>query len=302
MRGIDWEAKKASGMKNKLLVLGITGMLGQTLFRVLGKYDQFEVIGTARDMPRLKPSVAAEGRVITGVTVENFDTIVSAVADTQPDVLINCIGVIKQLSTASDPLKVIPINALFPHRLAELCRATRTRLIHFSTDCVFSGKRGSYTEKDVPDATDLYGQTKFLGEVSAPHALTIRTSIIGHELNSAVSLIDWFLSQPGPVKGYASAIYSGLPTAEMARILAEFVFPNPALNGVYHVSSRPISKLELLRFVAEQYGKTTEIIPDSTFVIDRSLDSTRFIKATGYQVPHWNELVKSMHRDYLSAV
>ena len=277
-------------------------MLGQTLYRELGAREELTVFGTSRN-PRVKdvdgddPSRAS---LFHGVTAENFDSLVSAVASAEPDVLINCIGLIKQFRLASDPLAAIPINALLPHRLAELCRATRTRLIHFSTDCVFSGNKGNYKEDDVPDAADLYGRTKLIGEVAGQHALTIRTSFIGHELQSSVSLIDWFLSQSGPVKGYASAIYSGLPTVEMARILAEFVIPNSGLNGLYHVSSRPISKLDLLKLVARQYGKTIEIIPDSGVKIDRSLDSTRFTSATGYNAPSWDELVASMHRDYMS--
>jgi dTDP-4-dehydrorhamnose reductase len=291
-------------MTKRVLILGISGMLGQTLFRILSERPELEVTGTIRGArpDNRENQDRRTGRIIGGVTAENLDTVTSAIAETGADVLINCIGVIKQVSAASEPLAVIPINALLPHRLAELCRAARTRLIHFSTDCVFSGNRGNYIESDVPDATDLYGRTKLIGEVTQPHTLTIRTSIIGHELQSSVSLIDWFLSQNGPVKGYSAAIYSGFPTVEMARILAQIVIPNSALNGLYHVSSKPISKLELLKLVARQYRKTIEIVPDNEVKIDRSLNSTRFTAVTGYVAPSWNELIAQMHRDYMISV
>lgn len=186
-------------------------MLGSTLFRELGRKAGFKVFGTCRKGSILNTGFkqARAGKIISDVTIENFDSIVTAVASSKPDVLINCIGLIKQLEAASNPLYAIPINTLLPHRLSLLCEAVGARLIHFSTDCVFSGRKGSYTEEDIPDADDLYGRSKLLGEVTSPHAMTLRTSIIGHEFRSPVSLIDWFLSQPGPVKGFSSAIYTG---------------------------------------------------------------------------------------------
>jgi dTDP-4-dehydrorhamnose reductase len=235
--------------------------------------------------------------VSCGVDVENMDSLITLFGSVRPDVVINCIGLVKQLADANDPLAAIPINALLPHRLARLCSVTGARLIHMSTDCIFSGAKGMYTETDVSDAKDLYGLSKYLGEVDYPNALTLRTSIIGHELNSAHSLVGWFLAQQSSVRGYRRAIFSGLPTVELARVIRDYVIPNKELHGVYNVSSEPINKFELLRLIAMAYGKTIDIIPDDLFVLDRSLDSTRFRAATGYQPQPWSDLVRCM-RDF----
>jgi len=288
-------------MNIRVLILGITGMLGYTLYRYLGNREEFEVFGTCRNSNFGKRNLSQNEKdnIISDVTAENLDSIIRAVAKSKPTIIINCIGLIKQLASAKNPLLAISINALLPHRIVALCKAVNIRLIHFSTDCVFSGSKGNYNEDDTPDAVDLYGRTKLLGEIIGPNVLTIRTSIIGHELSSAISLIDWFLSQTGPVHGYATAIYSGFPTIEMARILADFIIPNNSLNGLYHVASEPISKLDLLRLVAKHYGKIIDIIPDYNVTIDRSLDSTRFSTTTGYTAPGWDQLVASMYSDYI---
>jgi dTDP-4-dehydrorhamnose reductase len=288
-------------MRNKrLLVLGATGMLGHTLFEQLSGLNDFDVHATARStegLPGVFPPRLVE-RIKRGVDADNFDSVIRAVADLRPNVVINCIGIIKQSAAAKDPLTTIAINSLFPHKLANLCGAAGARLIHISTDCVFSGDKGNYTESDVSDAIDLYGRTKFLGEIDGPHCLTLRTSIIGHELKSCYSLIDWFLSQEGKVRGFTRAIYTGFPTVEMARIIADYAIPNSDLNGLYHVSSEPISKYDLLKLVAEQYGKWIELVPYEGFQCDRSLDSSRFRRITGYTPPSWPEMIKEMRLDY----
>jgi dTDP-4-dehydrorhamnose reductase len=215
-------------------------------------------------------------------------------AKVKPHVVINCIGLIKQLAEADDPLSAIPINALLPHRLARLCDVAGARLVHMSTDCVFAGTKGMYTEADMSDAKDLYGRSKYLGEVDYPHAITLRTSIIGHELSGAHSLVGWFLAQQGSVRGFRRAIFSGLPTVELARVIRDHVIPHPELRGLYHVSAEPINKFDLLTLVARAYGKTIDITPDDKLAIDRSLDSSRFRQATGYQPEPWPELVRRM--------
>lgn len=285
--------------KNKntrVLVLGVSGMLGNAVFRVFAQSDGYSVMGSARSagvLPLL-PSELRE-QVVCGVDVENTDSLMRLFALARPNVVINCIGLVKQLAEADDPLAAIPINALLPHRVARLCDVAGARLIHMSTDCVFAGTRGMYREQDASDANDLYGRSKYLGEVDYPHAVTLRTSIIGHELNSVHGLVGWFLAQQGPVKGYARAIFSGLPTVELARVMRDFVIPNADLRGLYHVSAEPINKFELLKLVAQAYGKEIAIAPDDTLVIDRSLDSSRFREVTGYQPAAWPELVRRMH-------
>lgn len=281
--------------KTRVLVLGVSGMLGNAVFRVFAQSDGYSVMGSARSagVLRLLPSELRE-QVVCGVDIENTDSLMRLFTLARPDVVINCVGLIKQLAEAEDPLAAIPINALLPHRVARLCDVAGARLIHMSTDCVFSGSRGMYREQDVSDAKDLYGRSKYLGEVDYPHAVTLRTSIIGHELSSAHGLVGWFLAQQGPVKGYARAIFSGLPTVELARVMRDFVVPNPELRGLYHVSAEPINKFELLKLVAQAYGKSIKITPDEKLEIDRSLDSSRFREITGYQPPAWPELVRRM--------
>lgn len=282
--------------KTKVLVLGVSGMLGNTVLRFFANSEGYSVVGSARST-RVLGILPHELRelVICGVDVENADVLMRLFACARPDVVINCIGLVKQLVEANDPLAAIPINTLLPHRLARLCELTEARLIHISTDCVFSGKRGIYREDDVSDAQDLYGQSKYLGELDFQHTVTLRTSIIGHELSNAHGLIGWFLAQSGTIKGYSRAIFSGLPTVELARVIRDFVLPNPELRGVYHVSTEPINKFELLKLVAQVYGKRIEIIPDEKIVNDRSLDSSLFRKLTGYLPPPWPELVSRMH-------
>lgn len=227
----------------------------------------------------------------------DHDTLTSVMARVKPDVVINCVGLIKQLAHAKDPLTALPINAMLPHRLASLCELAGSRLIHVSTDCVFSGRKGLYQESDLSDAEDLYGKSKYIGELhEKAQAITLRTSIIGHEPGSNHALVDWFLSQQNSVRGFTKAIFSGLPTVELARVMKDFVIPHPKLNGLYHVAAEPIDKFRLLSLVAAQYGKSIEIRPDDGLVIDRSLDGARFREATGYVAPDWPELVRRMHQ------
>jgi dTDP-4-dehydrorhamnose reductase len=291
-------------MRKKVLILGVTGMLGHTLFKHLSSKATLDVHATARTSDGFDlwfaPDIVKKIRV--DVDADNFDSVIRAFASVQPDLVINCIGLIKHQSIANDPLYAITINAQLPHRLSLVCRTAGARLIHISTDCVFNGRKGQYTEADPSDAIDLYGRSKFLGEVAyPPHCITLRTSIIGHELKGKLGLIEWFLSQEGTVRGFTKAIYSGLPTLELARIIADYVIPGDHLTGVYHVSSDPISKYDLLKLVAERYQKQIDIEPYDDFFMERSLDSTVFRRLTGYQPPPWPELTDLMYKDYISS-
>lgn len=279
-----------------ILVLGVSGMLGNAMFRVLSAAPGLHVHGTARgSSARQQFLPQLSERVLVGVDVENYDSLVRAFGVTNPDVVINCIGLVKQLADSNDPLLAVPINTLLPHRLAALCKATGARLVHVSTDCVFSGSKGNYTEADFPDAHDLYGRSKLLGEVDYPHAITLRTSIIGHELNGQRSLLGWFLAQEKPVSGFTRAIFSGLPTIELAQVVRDVVLTHPELHGLFHVAAAPINKYELLRLIAQAYQKEIDIMPDDSLVIDRSLNSERFRQLTGYVAPPWRQLVEQMH-------
>jgi dTDP-4-dehydrorhamnose reductase len=272
-------------------------MLGSAVYRFFQGSPGYDVYGTVRSAghaAQLPQSVSAH--IMPGVDVENHDNLVALFGRVKPDYIVNCIGLVKQLAAADDVLTAVPINSVLPHRLAALSELVGARLVHMSTDCVFSGSRGMYLEADAADAGDVYGRSKLLGELHYPHTVTLRTSIIGHELNGARSLVNWFLSQEGKVSGYTKAIFSGLPTVEIARVIRDYVLPNPDLRGLFHVSADPISKFDLLRLISAAYGKAIEIQPDERVAIDRSLDSTAFKRATGFRPEPWPELVRRMHQ------
>lgn len=279
-----------------VLVLGASGMLGNAVIRTLVDGSGLDVYGSVR-------SAAAKGffpasistRLQIGCDVEKHDDLVKLFRETKPDVVINCVGLIKQVAPVDHTMQAITINSLLPHRLAALCEAASARFIHVSTDCVFSGIKGGYVETDASDAEDVYGKSKFLGEVRYPHTLTLRTSIIGHELQSAHGLIEWFLTQKERCNGYRKAIFSGLPTVALAQFIRDVVIPRPELSGLYHLAAQPISKYDLLTLVADVYGKKIEILPDDHLVIDRSLNADKLRNDTGYIAPDWRTLVQLMH-------
>ncbi len=288
-------------MKKKILILGGTGMLGHVLLKYLFENSDYDVYATSRNISELPGYFPRElaGRFLQeNVQADNFDTVLGAMVAVKPDTVINCIGITKQLPIASNPLPIITLNSQFPHRLSQACNVANARMIHMSTDCVFDGRKGMYTEDDIPTPEDLYGRTKFLGEVNSPGCLTFRKSLIGHELRGKLGLVEWFLAQSGSVRGFKKAIYSGFSTIEFARIIRDYVLPDEQLYGIYHASSEPISKFDLLHLVAEKYGKAIEIEPYAALALDRSLISDRFRNRTGYVPPSWPEMIDAMYKDY----
>ena len=288
--------------KERVLILGITGMLGHTLFKEMNKNADFEVFGTTRNKSDLGNYFTDEelNKIRGNVDADNFETVIRAIASVQPTIIINCIGIIKQLPISRDPLTAITVNAQLPHRISLVARSANARFIHISTDCVFNGKKGNYTENDHSNAEDLYGRTKFLGEVAYPHCITLRTSIIGHELKTNYSLVDWFMSQKNEVNGFTKAMYSGFPTIEIVNIISNYVIPNKTLAGLYHVSSDAISKFDLLNILKRVYKKDININPFSDFVLDRSMNSDKFKATTGYIAPSWNKLVEDMYNHVMN--
>jgi dTDP-4-dehydrorhamnose reductase len=281
----------------RILILGGDGMLGH---RLLASWrDRHEVRVTLRqDLPAYREfGLFGPENTYTGVDARSIDRLAEVFADARPEAVVNAVGIVKQREDANAAIPSIEINALLPHRLAVLCRATDARLVHISTDCVFSGRKGGYTEHDVPDAEDLYGRTKLLGEVSEANAITLRTSMIGTQIVRKTGLVEWFLAQRGCIRGYRRAIFSGFTTIELARII-EFVLTSlPAASGVYHVSSDAISKHELLTLLNERLGLGVDIAPDDDFVCDRSLDSTRFRRLSGYRPPDWRAMLDELAQD-----
>lgn len=280
----------------KVLVIGANGMIGSTIIRVIAEKKDWSVYGTIRSETTKQffvPEISEN--LLANVDVINHDSLISVFDEVRPDVVINCAGLTKHISGSDDPVNAIPINALMPHRLAELCKLLGARLIHISTDCVYSGRKGNYLESEPADSMDIYGQSKLLGEVDYLHAVTLRTSTIGHEFSTKHGLLEWFLSQEGQCKGFQRAIFSGLPTIILAQIIRDIVIPNNDLRGLYHVAGQAISKYDLLKLISEIYGKSIEIIKDEKFIIDRSLNAEKFQAATGYIPPTWPELIRLMH-------
>ncbi|MBP7475338.1 MAG: SDR family oxidoreductase [Pyrinomonadaceae bacterium] len=280
----------------RVLILGGNGMLGHKLVQILG--SEFETFSTIR---RELPAVERFGifdreRTITNVDVTSERQVVDVIDKVRPDVVINCVGIIKQIT--STPETMVQINTVLPRKLAELSAKYHFRLILISTDCVFAGSKGNYSEADVPDADDIYGKTKLRGEVVAPNCLTIRTSMFGRELDSSHSLIEWFLSMRNQtISGFTRAIYSGFSTIVLSEIISSLIKDRADLSGLYHISSDPISKFELLELVNDAFEANVTIKPDDSLIIDRSLDSTKFRSETGFVPPTWPEMIKLMAAD-----
>jgi dTDP-4-dehydrorhamnose reductase len=281
----------------RILVLGGNGMLGHKLAQQCSRH--FDTWATLRSGIEAwhQFNILPPETTLTGVDARDFDTVVQAFSRAKPEVAVNCIGIIKQLPTAHDPVPCITVNSLFPHQLAELCRQQGTRLIHLSTDCVFSGCKGMYTEKDPADADDLYGRSKLLGEVSGQNCLTLRTSMIGPELTTAYGLLEWFLKSSGTVKGFTNAVFSGFTTIELSKIIISLIEHHRNLAGLYHLSSDPITKFELLVMIRDAFGTQAEILPWPDVHIDRSLDSSRFRRATGFVPRAWPGMIADMAAD-----
>ena len=282
----------------RILVIGGTGMLGHKLVQQLS--DRFDIYTTIRgDFSTVERfGIFDEAKTISQTRLEDECSVRHAIGRSKPDVVINAAGIIKQLPASSDVIATLTINSILPRRLYQLSAEHGYRLILISTDCVFSGQKGNYTESDEPDAKDLYGRSKLLGEVIADRCLTIRTSFIGRELETSHGLVEWFLSNRGKkVKGFARAIYSGFPTVVFADIMANLLVEHPDLDGLYHISSDPIDKCRLLSLVSREYKANIGLDPDESLVIDRSLDSTRFRTATGFAPPPWEEMVGQMAAD-----
>ena len=279
----------------RILILGGDGMLGHQLLRHFKeRHDVRATLRLGREAYEAH-RLFEQGSAFYGIDARQMDALLQVIADFRPETVVNAIGIVKQRSDAKEVIPSLEINSLLPHRLALACRTVGARLVHLSTDCVFSGRKGNYCETDFSDADDLYGRTKFLGEVSESHCLTLRTSMIGPELSRKTGLLEWFLAQRGQtVKGFTKAIFSGFPTSELARIVERVLVDVPTVHGVYHVAARPISKYDLLTLIRDRLRLPITIERDSTFECDRSLDATRFHRDTGYSPPPWDVMINDM--------
>ena len=277
-----------------ILVLGASGLLGNAIFRVLAQSEKFSVFGTIRN-PKYKEFFIStlSDNLLVVKNLEDENNLIDVLKCSRPDVVINCISLDK--SQFSDYTKMISIYSVFPKRLFHICRRSGIKLIHMSSDGVFNGARGNYTENDLPNATDTYGIAKLLGEIESPGAITLRTSIIGHELNSKSGLLDWFLSQGSECSGYTRVLFSGFPAVVLANVIREVILPRHDLHGIFHLATQPITKFALLQLIANKYGKSIKIVPDDSLVIDRTLSAELFANVTGYCPPGWHQLINEMY-------
>jgi dTDP-4-dehydrorhamnose reductase len=279
--------------------MGATGLIGSYIFKYLTSNTSHSVFGSIRNpkdigyfSDRYQPHLHAN------INVENMAEVSNILKKIKPEIVINCIGLTKHIPESSDTLRMIELNSMWPHRLAKLCSDNAAKLIHISTDCVFSGSMGNYSELDFPDSGELYGRTKILGEVNYDEHLTLRTSTIGHELYTKHGLLEWFLAQEKECLGFSKAIFSGLPSVVFAEVILDFVLPNPKLRGLYQVSADPINKYDLLSLIAKIYGKKIDIKKDHEFTIDRSLNCEKFKAATRYVPAAWPDLIETMYKNY----
>ena len=284
----------------KILILGATGMLGHKLFQILN--EQYETWGSVRG-PKSSYAdleIFTQERIIENLDCFDFENVETVILKLAPDVVVNAAGIIRQLPSGKDPIACLTINSLLPHKLDAICQRIGSRLIQISTDCVFSGTKGNYIETDYPDPEDLYGRSKLLGEVTSPNSVTLRTSIIGRELRwrSSPGLIEWFIgNNNGAVNGFTRAIYSGLPTIALARVVANVVQNYPRLTGLYHVSADPITKYDLLCMVRDAFNLEIEVNQLAEPNSDASLNSEKFRNLTGYSPEPWENMIAEMAND-----
>lgn len=288
-------------MGKRILVLGGAGMLGHKVCQLLPQQG-FEVFAAFRNAPASSLMPFYQNvQIVDNIDVMNDAALNKAFNTAKPDVVINCIGIVKQLNEAYDRYLSVAINSFLPHRLSRLCQDFNARLIHISTDCVFSGEKGSYCETDESDAKDLYGKSKYLGETddTEKNAITLRTSIIGHELKSDThGLLEWFIKQENKrVKGFKKAIYTGFTTTELINIMVRLINQHPELYGLYHVASDPISKYDLLHLINDIYKLNVTIEADNDFFCERSMIMPRFTEVTGYKAPSWKQMILEMYKE-----
>tara|TARA_B100001093_G_scaffold132296_1_gene124842 strand:- start:5605 stop:6471 length:867 start_codon:yes stop_codon:yes gene_type:complete len=279
----------------RLLILGSTGLIGNNLLKYFSHQKNFRCYGAIRRNSDKKKLKNIKNIKLFKINFSDKKNIKDTFDKIKPNLVINCLGVIKHITNKNKFSEIIRSNSLLPHYFAELLsNKKKTRLIHFSTDCVFSGAKGNYKENDLADAHDLYGRSKFLGEVYYSNTLTLRTSVIGHEIESGHNLLNWFLKQNKPVAGFKNAIFSGLTTLQIAKILHRFIIPNKRIAGLYHLSGKKINKYDLLKLIKKVYQKDIKIKTNHDMIIDRSLNSNALQKITGYKPTNWFKNIKEM--------
>ncbi len=282
----------------KILLIGANGLIGYNIFRNLIKSKEFNIFLLVRSKKNINNFYRSFhfDKLIELKEFKNTSLLESFLKELKPSIVLNCAGITKHSPNIKNISEVLYINSIFPRNLSEICSALKIRLIHLSSDCIFSGSSGMYKDKSFPDANDLYGISKALGEIDKENHLTIRTSTIGHEAQTSYGLLNWFLKQK-ECKGYKNAIFSGPTTLELSKILKDLIIPNQHLSGVLNISSDPIDKYSLLKLIKDTYSLDTVINKCSEVRINRSLNSEKFRTMTNYSVKSWGNMIREMYLD-----
>jgi dTDP-4-dehydrorhamnose reductase len=282
----------------RVLILGGAGMLGHKMWQALSaRYAETYVTLRKPREVYARYGLFDSDRVRDRIDAGDFTAVERCLNEIGPDVIVNCVGMTYRHPSARSQLASIALNALFPHQLAQWAEA-KARVIHFSTDCVFDGRVGGYTEASPVSSDDVYGRTKSLGEITGPGCLTLRSSMIGRELERGTELVEWLIAQDHKtIKGYRNATFTGLSTLLWTRVVVDVIERHPELSGLFHVTTDPISKYELLRLLAAAYQLEIQIDPDDEVVCHRNLDGSKFAALTGFRAPPWSAIVAEMAAD-----
>jgi len=289
--------------KQKVLILGGSGMLGHVLVNSFS--SDFNLWCTVRNKSEklLKALNVDKDKIIDNIDIENFEKLYDLISEIKPDVIVNCIGIVKQVSDAKNINKSLLVNSLLPNYLKLLSNFHNFRLIHISTDCVFSGNKGNYKEEDICDASDIYGKTKILGEINQNNCLTLRTSFIGPEIETNNGLLNWFINNDSnEVSGYKNALFSGFTSIELSKIIKRIIMDYKNISGIYHLSSSPINKFDLLNLINEIFGLGKNIIPLEEPSINRSLNSNKIKKILNFDFLTWKNMIEELHLHYKAKI
>lgn len=285
--------------KQKVLILGGSGMLGHMLVNNFNL--DFDLWCTVRNKSEKLLHVLNidKDKIIDKINVEDFDNLHNLIMEIKPDVVVNCIGVVKQVSDAKNINKSLLINSLLPNYLKLLSSLYSFRLIHISTDCVFSGNKGNYKEEDICDASDIYGKTKMLGEINQHNCLTLRTSFIGPEIETNNGLLNWFINNNNEeISGYKNALFSGFTSMELSKIIKRIIIDYKYINGIYHLSSYTISKFDLLNLINDIFNLRKNIIPLEEPFINRSLNSDKLKNILNFDFLPWDNMIEELYLYY----
>jgi dTDP-4-dehydrorhamnose reductase len=271
-------------MSKKIIVLGANGMGGHIIAKGLQEFENFDVVCVARNA-----SIISRTKILD---VTDFVKLRSLIESELPDIIINCIGILNE-TAENNPEQAILINSYLPHFLESLTKESSIKVIHISTDCVFSGKEGNYLESSFKNGVGFYSQTKSLGELNNSKDLTFRTSIIGPELNkNGIGLFNWFVSQENEINGYTQAYWTGVTTLELLKAIKQAI--DEELTGLYHlVFEQKISKFELLNIINNEFSLGLKVNPNNKYSVDKSLVNTR--SDFGFKVKSYDAMVKEMH-------